>query len=41
VTPRVVVLAATSGGGKTTIANELRRRLMVAFVGRAIRPYVG
>ena len=25
-TPRVVVLAAPSGGGKTTIANELRRR---------------
>src|SRR5437016_4397633 len=29
--PRVVVLAAPSGGGKTTIANELRRRLPTIF----------
>jgi len=31
VTPRVVVLAAPSGGGKTTIARELRTRLPAVF----------
>jgi guanylate kinase len=31
VTPRVVVLAAPSGGGKTTIANELVRRFPRVF----------
>jgi guanylate kinase len=44
VTPRVVVLAAPSGGGKTTITRELRRRLPDAFgysvsaTTRAARP---
>jgi len=37
VTPRVVILAAPSGGGKTTIAKELLRRFPASIYRGAAR----